>query len=67
MVRMEAVSAPAMLTVDGQNGVELKQDDIIHIKKAEHDTCLLVLAQRNFFAVLQGKLKGNQGGSYGTV
>ncbi len=59
-VRMESVSAPAMLTVDGQNGVELQQGDLIHIKKAEHDTCLLVLEQRNFFAVLQGKLKGTQ-------
>ena len=59
-VRMESVGAPAMLTVDGQNGVELQQGDLIHIKKAEHDTCLVVLEQRNFFAVLQGKLKGTQ-------
>ena len=59
-VRMESVSTPAMLTVDGQNGVELQQGDLIHIRKAEHDTCLLVLEQRNFFAVLQGKLKGTQ-------
>ena len=59
-VRMESVSAPAMLTVDGQNGVELKQGDLIRIRKAEHDTCLLVLEQRNFFAVLQGKLRGTQ-------
>ncbi len=59
-VRMVSVSAPAMLTVDGQNGVELKQGDLIHIRKAEHDTCLLVLEQRNFFAVLQGKLRGTQ-------
>lgn len=59
-VRMEAVSAPAMLTVDGQNGVELEQGDLIQIQKAEHDTCLLVLEHRNFFAVLQGKLKGSQ-------
>ena len=59
-VRMESVSTPAMLTVDGQNGVELQQGDLIHIRKAEHDTCLVVLEQRNFFAVLQGKLKGTQ-------
>ena len=59
-VRMESVSTPAMLTVDVQNGVELQQGDLIHIRKAEHDTCLLVLEQRNFFAVLQGKLKGTQ-------
>ena len=59
-VRMDSVNVPAMLTVDGQNGVELQQGDLIYIKKAEHDTCLIVLEQRNFFAVLQGKLKGTQ-------
>ena len=59
-VRIESVGAPAMLTVDGQNGVELQQGDMIYIRKAKHDTCLLVLEQRNFFAVLQGKLKGTQ-------
>ena len=59
-VRMDSVNVPAMLTVDGQNGVELQQGDLIHIKKAAHDTCLIVLEQRNFFAVLQGKLKGAQ-------
>lgn len=59
-VRIESVGAPAMLTVDGQNGVELEQDDLIHIRKAEHDTCLLVLQPRSFFTVLQGKLKGAQ-------
>ena len=59
-VRMDSVNVPAMLTVDGQNGVELYQGDLIHIKKAVHDTCLIVLEQRNFFAVLQGKLKGTQ-------
>ncbi len=53
-------NAPAMLTVDGQNGVELKQGDWIQISKAEHDTYLLVLEKRNFFAVLREKLKGVQ-------
>lgn len=59
-VRMESVGSPAMLTVDGQNGVELQQGDLLYIRKANHDTCLIVLEQRNFFAVLQGKLKGTQ-------
>ena len=45
-----------MLTVDGQNGVELKQGDWIQISKAEHDTYLLVLEKRNFFAVLEPKI-----------
>lgn len=59
-LRLDANNAPAMLTVDGQNGLELKQGDWIQISKAEHDTYLLVLEKRNFFAVLREKLKGVQ-------
>lgn len=59
-VRLDANNAPAMLTVDGQNGVELKQGDRIQISKAQHDTRLIVLEKRNFFAVLREKLKGVQ-------
>ena len=59
-LRLDANNAPAMLTMDGQNGVELKQGDWIQISKAEHDTYLLVLEKRNFFAVLREKLKGVQ-------
>ena len=59
-VRMDSNNAPAMLTVDGQNGVELKKGDRIEIGMAEHDTCLIVLENRNFFAVLREKLRGVQ-------
>ena len=44
----------------GQNGVELKKGDRIEIGKAKHDTCLIVLENRNFFAVLREKLRGVQ-------
>ena len=60
MLRLDANNAPAMLTVDGQNGVELKQGDRIEIGKAQYDTCLIVLEKRNFFAVLREKLRGVQ-------
>ena len=56
-VRLDANNTPAMLTVDGQNGVELKKGDRIQICKAQHDTRLIVLEKRNFFAVLREKLK----------
>lgn len=59
-LRMDSNNAPAMLTVDGQNGVELKKGDRIEIGKAQHDTCLIVLEKRNFFAVLREKLRGVQ-------
>lgn len=59
-LRMDSNNAPAMLTVDGQNGVELKKGDCIEIGKAQHDTCLIVVEKRNFFAVLREKLRGVQ-------
>lgn len=59
-LRMDSNNAPAMLTVDGQNGVELKKGDRIEIGKAQHDTCLIVVEKRNFFAVLREKLRGVQ-------
>ena len=59
-MRLDANNAPAMLTVDGQNGVELQQGDRIQISKARYDTGLVVLEKRNFFAVLRQKLKGVQ-------
>ena len=59
-MRLDANNTPAMLTVDGQNGVELKKGDRIQICKAQHDTRLIVLEKRNFFAVLREKLKGVQ-------
>lgn len=59
-LRLDANNAPAMLTVDGQNGVELKRGDRIEIEKAEYDTCLIVLGKRNFFTVLREKLRGIQ-------
>ena len=57
VVRFGSNYAPAMLTVDGQNGVELKRGDWIEIKKAKYDTSLVVLKKKNFFSVLRGKLK----------
>jgi len=59
-VRLDDNNAPAMLTVDGQNGVELAQGDVIQIRKAQHDTYLVVLEKQNFFAVLREKLRGLQ-------
>lgn len=56
-VRFASNYAPAMLTVDGQNGVELKRGDWIEIEKAKYDTALVVLKKKNFFSVLRSKLK----------
>lgn len=54
----------AMLTVDGQNGVELENRDTIMIQKAAHYTYLVKLRNRNFFQVMRDKLKGSSGDKY---
>jgi len=46
-----------VLTVDGQDGVRLKNKDKIVIKKAEHDLLLMRLKQVDFFEVLHNKFK----------
>jgi len=45
-----------LLTVDGQEGTELKEGDIITISKAAIYTSLVRIRQRNFFKVLRAKL-----------
>ncbi len=59
-VRMGANQNDAVLTVDGQKGVELREHDEIRVSKARYDTCLMVLKERDFFAVLHRKLNGVQ-------
>lgn len=59
-VHMMEDTASAALTVDGQLDVELMPGDIIEIEKAACDTKLIVLKERNFFAVMHGKFRGVQ-------
>jgi NAD+ kinase len=47
-----------MLTIDGQYGYNLMPGDEIIVKKSEYVTKLIRLSGRNFFDVLQQKLKG---------
>jgi len=46
----------AMLTLDGQHGFRLLQDDHILIKKAEQKMRLICFKQRTFFATLRYKM-----------
>jgi NAD+ kinase len=45
------------LTLDGQVGVELKSGDLIHVRRAQYSSHLVMSKKRNFFEVLRTKLK----------
>ena len=47
----------AFLTVDGQVGTPLVDDDVVVCKKSEYNVKLFKFAGRSFFDVLRTKLK----------
>lgn len=49
--------APARLTVDGQEGVELAPGDRVRVERSEHPLLLLVSPERSRFDVLRAKLR----------
>ena len=56
----------AILTVDGQTPVELKDNDIVQIRKSEHDAILAGTSVEKFYNALRNKLNwsgGPNGGS----
>lgn len=46
-----------MLTVDGQQGIDLEENDIIKIKKSDYKTKLVTFPEKSFYEVLRKKLK----------
>lgn len=56
-VRLKSIHEDVFLTLDGQVGFELKRDDIVEVRRAEHMTKLVVSKERDFFEVLRTKLK----------
>jgi NAD+ kinase len=63
-VHVRAVNAEAMLTVDGQHGFNLKNQDEVWIQKAEYTTKLIKVRGRQFFQVMREKLKSDGGNNY---
>ena len=47
----------AMLTVDGQHGIHLGNEDIVEVRKSEFYVKLIQLKGRNFFEVLRHKMQ----------
>jgi len=45
------------LTLDGQVGFSLKQNDIIQVRKSQHSTKFFTPCERDYFKILRTKLK----------
>jgi NAD+ kinase len=56
-VTLKSPAEDAFLTLDGQVGFSLRQNDIIVVEKSPFKTRLLIPHERNFFQVLRKKLK----------
>jgi len=63
-VQVRAVKAEAMLTVDGQYGFNLENQDEVWIEKADYITRLIRVKDRKFFQVMREKLKSDGGNNY---
>ena len=55
-VRVEGVINPALLTVDGQKGVELLIGDEVRCRKSAHAVNLVRMSEGGFFEALRSKL-----------
>jgi NAD+ kinase len=56
-LRVVVTREQAYLTIDGQQGVPLEEDDVVLCKKSDFQVKLFKLPQRTFFQVLRTKLK----------
>ena len=61
-VKLTDNSSDMMLTIDGQEGVEIDDKDNIHVKKSNLPVQMINLTNRNYFDVLKDKLMWNGGG-----
>lgn len=59
-VRLMVTREHAYLTIDGQQGVGLEEEDIVQCRKSKHVVKLVRLPERTFFQVLRNKLKWGQ-------
>lgn len=49
-----------MITIDGQCGLELQQDDVISVTKSQYSTRLVRFDDKSFYSILREKLKGGK-------
>jgi NAD+ kinase len=55
-VRVEGIPLLALLTVDGQQAVELRRGDEIRCRRSEHSVKLVRMSEGSFFEALRSKL-----------
>jgi NAD+ kinase len=56
-ITLKTLSEDVYLTLDGQVGFSLRQDDVIEVNKSPFKTRLLMPCERDYFKVLRTKLK----------
>ena len=54
---LKSSTEDVFLTLDGQVGFSLRQEDVVEIKKSEHKTKLFIPCERDYFQILRTKLK----------
>lgn len=60
-IQLADKSSDAMLTIDGQEGVEIDYRDTIHVTKSKHPVQIIDLTGRNYFECLKSKLMWDGG------
>jgi NAD+ kinase len=60
-IRLAKGASDIVLTFDGQKGLEINDQDEIHIKKGPHPVHLITLPERQYFDILKNKLKWSGG------
>lgn len=56
-IALKSPSEDVFLTLDGQVGFSLRQNDIVEVKKSPYKTKLLIPYERDYFQILRTKLK----------
>ncbi|MBB5021638.1 NAD(+)/NADH kinase [Desulfurispira natronophila] len=56
-INVKSHSSDVMLTLDGQVGVGLQTDDIIHISKSDSVINMITHPNKNYYAILKEKMK----------
>lgn len=60
-VRLKSAQESPYLTVDGQVGMELQEEDTVRVRKSDRVIELITSPNRNYFQLLRSKLRWGEG------